>query len=230
MGGVIPSGGVPNSWKEDTALDSLIILGAGGFAREIVWHARDAYPGVTIALVDDLSGITEVAVGGQVLPVVGDWDFSRFPDSCFARFVVGVGDPQSKRVMVRKALDCGLRPADTIVHPKAVVQDVDLGVGGVIAPGCVLTANIHVGNYVLLGINVSIGHDAQVGDYVTCNPGAIVSGNTQLGPGSYVGAGAFLREKTRIAPGVTVGAQACVTKDITEAGITVAGVPARHQA
>jgi sugar O-acyltransferase (sialic acid O-acetyltransferase NeuD family) len=203
----------------------LALLGAGGFAREIFWHVRDTWPETGIVFVDDFSGRREIEIGGERVPVVADWDFSAHgPEDI--HFTVAVGSPETKRVLVARALGAGLKPAPAVVHPRAVVQDACIGRGGVIAPGCVLTTNVRLGDYVLLGINVSIGHDAELRDFVSCNPGSIVSGNVTLEEGVYLGAGAFVREKLRVAAGVTIGAQACVVKDVVEEGSTVLGVPA----
>jgi sugar O-acyltransferase (sialic acid O-acetyltransferase NeuD family) len=212
--------------NDTTPPEVLALLGAGGFAREIYFHARDAWPDSEVIFVDDVSGVDALQLSGRRVPVVQDWDFSAYQDADLA-FLVAVGDPAVKRSLVAKALKAGLTPAPTLVHPSAVVQDVRLGWGGLIAPGCALTTNITLGDYALLGINVSVGHDAEIGNFVTCNPGSIISGNVSLKDGVYLGAGAFVREKLRIAAGVTIGAQACVVKDVTEEGCTVVGVPAR---
>ncbi len=219
-------------------MDGLVaILGAGGFAREMYWHLRDACPRARAVFVDDLSDTREVLIAETTIPVVKDWRFDAIridgpnrPTAACRQFVIGVGHPATRRLLVGKALASGLAPIPTVVHPRALVQggDCTIGVGGVIAPGCVVTANVCIGDFVLLGVNVAIGHDVVIGDYVTCNPGCQVSGNVRLGSGVLVGAGATIREQITIAPDVVVGAQACVVKNVDESGTTVAGVPARR--
>ena len=215
----------------------IIILGASGFAREMYWHIKETYPAARLAFVDDVSDIPSVVIAGRAIPVVKDWRFDAVPADGpgqppvrFEEFVLGVGDPKVKMALVRKALASGLRPAPTVVHPRALVQGLDcrIGVGGIIAPGCILTTNVILGDYVLLNLNTTIGHDAVIGDYVTCNPGCQISGNVTLGRGCALGTGTVVREKISIAPGVVTGAQACIVKDIQEPDITVVGVPAKR--
>lgn len=50
-------------------------------------------------------------------------------------------------------------------------------------------------------------------------------GGTVIGRGSHIGTVAVIGPGAEIAPKVIIGAQACVSKDIAEAGIYV-GVPA----
>jgi hypothetical protein len=57
-------------------------------------------------------------------------------------FIVAVGNPKIKRILVEKAISAGLKPAETIIDPSAIIVDkkgVKIGLGGVIAPGCIIT-------------------------------------------------------------------------------------------
>lgn len=214
----------------------IAVLGAGGFAREMYWHIKAVHPQMRIVFIDDVTDMTQVVIGDQTVPIVKDWKFEAVyldgpdrPPTRVEEFVLGIGSPAAKKEMVLKAIDSGLRPAPTIVHPRALVQGCDcrIGVGGVIAPGCILTTNVAMGDYVLLNLNTTVGHDAVLGDYVTCNPGCSISGNVVLGEGVSLGTGTVVREKVSIAPGVVAGAQSCVVKDISEPGVTVVGIPAK---
>lgn len=215
---------------------NIVILGAGAFAREMYWHIKGAEPTARIVFVDDVTRSTEIVMGDYTAPIVKDWKFDAVAlvrdtasSQKFGEFLIGVGDPRIKMKLVEKALESGLEPAPTIVHPRALIQGTDcrIGKGGVITPGCVLTTNVALGDYVLLNLNTTVGHDAVIGDYATCNPGCNISGNVTIGEGAALGTGTVVRDGVRIAAGVVTGAQACVVKDVLEPGITVVGVPAR---
>ena len=214
----------------------LAILGAGGFAREAYWHVLETDPGACLAFVDDVTDTREIVMADVCVPVVKDWEFQAVRVEGrvlkFDEFIIGVGDPHTKMALVKKALERGLKPAATVIHPRALVQGRDcvIGLGGIITPGCILTTRVMVGDYVLLNLNTTVGHDAVIGDYVTCNPGCQVSGNATLGAGASLGTGTCVREKITIAPGVVTGAQACVVKNIDEPNITVVGIPAKKLA
>ena len=216
--------------------NSIAILGAGGCAREVYWYIRDTWPEAEVVFVDDLTEVTEIRMGEEMVPVVKDWRFEGIRSErtgrlcCFSEFIVGVGLPSVKRILVKKALENNLRPASTVIHPRAVILDPGcvIGAGGVIAPGAVITANVRLGDYVLINYNATIGHDASIGDYASCNPGSNVSGDVTIGEGVCLGAGTVVREKIVIAPDVITGAQSCVINDIKTPGITVVGIPARE--
>lgn len=202
-------------------MSSITILGAGGLAREVYWHLQGAYD--DFIFVDDATEIQSVQLGQKSFPVIKDWNFIRYPVSSF---IIGVGNPKAKKIMVEKALRAGLTPAHTFVHPKALIQDAQLGVGGIVAPGCVVTTNVKIGDYVVLNLNSTVGHDAVIEDFVTVNPGCCISGNTILKSGVTLGTGAVVREKVVISQDVVVGAQSAVVSNLTHP-LVYAGVPAK---
>jgi sugar O-acyltransferase (sialic acid O-acetyltransferase NeuD family) len=210
---------------------TLVILGAGGSARETWWFARDTWPDVEIAMVDDVTDVTEVRIADAVVRVVKDWDFAplraRTGDDAFRDFIVGVAEPATKRAMVAKALAAGLEPAPTLVHPRAIVRgDCRLGRGGQIVAHSQLTTDATIGDYVCI-LDSTIGHHDVVGDYTTCYPGCRVAGDVTLGEDCLLGTGTVIRPGIRVARGVVTGALACVVKNVDEPGITLVGVPAR---
>lgn len=104
----------------------LVALGAGGFAREMYWHILGTYPEARVVFVDDVSDVDEVPVGRQTVPVVRDWKFGEVRGARFEEFVLGIGNPATKKTLVERALESGLRPAPTVLHPRALVQGADL--------------------------------------------------------------------------------------------------------
>jgi sugar O-acyltransferase (sialic acid O-acetyltransferase NeuD family) len=202
-------------------MKNIVILGAGGFAREVFFHL-DSF-NADFIFVDDFTNIEEIIIKNKSYKVVKNWNFDSFQN---AEFIIGVGNPEVKKIMVEKALKSGLKPMKTFVHPKALVQDADIGVGGIITAGCIITTNVKIGDYVVLNLNCTVGHDAVIDDYVTANPGCHISGNTVIGKYSSLGTGTAVREKICISENVITGAQSAVVKNLTESGIYV-GIPAK---
>lgn len=208
----------------------ILILGAGGCAREAFFHMRDVYKNKKmtvpeIVFYDDISGIQSLQLEAKSYSVV-----SSFDGVSKAKFIVATGDPATKQKLVSKALAAGLQPADTIIHPQAIIQDktsVKVGKGGIISPNCVLTTNITMGDYVVVGVSVAIGHDTVIKNFTTLNPGAVISGNVLIKENVLIGAGAVVIEKTTIEKNITLGAQSCVTKNLMEESHIYLGIPAK---
>lgn len=201
----------------------IVILGAGGLAREVYWNVIETNPSEKIIFLDDYTLKKELYISGKKFDVITDWNFTNYSNF---KFVIGVGDPTLKRTLVTRALSSGLTASNTIIHPKATVQDCEVGVGGVITAGCVITTNVKIGNFVVLNLNSTVGHDSNIHDFVQVNPGCHISGNVTLEEGVSLGTGTTVIEKIKIAKNVKTGAQAAVVKDILESG-TYVGVPAK---
>lgn len=185
-------------------------------AREFAMWAFDA--GVKkVVFVNDLPDAEEgEMVEGRHIKVLRDFTIPH-------DFIVGIGNPDIKCNMVSKAVLAGWNPAPSIVHPSAIVRS-PLGLGGLVAPNCVVTCDIEMSNYVTLNLNCTVGHDTVIGAYTTLNPGVHVSGFCKIGAFVEIGTGAVVRDRMRIFPNVKVGAGAAVVKPIDEEGV-YAGVP-----
>lgn len=209
----------------------LVILGAGGQARELAWYIEDCNrSGESFEVVGFLvSDLTRLGALDSVDRVLGDYDWLRTHHRELDGLALGIGLPSS-RLRVANALVAEFPELEwpMIVHPRACVDraSASLGRGITIGPGVVGTVNVIVEDFALLNFGATIGHEARIGAGTVVNPGANISGGVTLGSGVLVGAGAVVLQYVSVGAGSTVGAGAVVTKDVP-AGATVVGVPAK---
>lgn len=211
------------SFLTDPPDDTIALLGSGGLAREFAAWTMDALAreGVSkrLVMVNDLDPEPDpVEVCGRYIEVVSTWTRPY-------RFIVGVGKPKNKRVMIEKALLAGWQPHPGIVHPTAICLSPP-PLGGMVSPGCIVTVDVKLGDFVTLNLNTTVGHDTYMGAMSTTNPGVQVSGNCRIGHCVELGTGAIVRDGMRIVGDCTIGAQAGVVKHIDAPG-TYIGTPAR---
>ncbi|MFI1282059.1 NeuD/PglB/VioB family sugar acetyltransferase [Streptomyces sp. NPDC020858] len=216
--------------------DDLLIVGAGGFARETAQAVRDAAaadvargrpPRCRLAgHLDDDPALHGRDVDG--VPVLGGCD--RVHALPAARVVVCVGSPRDYAVRARLVRRLGL-PADryaTVVHPTAVVSASSVvGAGSVLLAHCVLTAAVRVGAHVAVMPHTVLTHDDEVGDFATLASGVRLGGGVRVERGAYVGAGALVRESVRVGAWSLTGMGSTVLADVP-AGEVWAGSPARR--
>jgi sugar O-acyltransferase (sialic acid O-acetyltransferase NeuD family) len=202
----------------------LVIVGAGGFARETAAAATAAGWRV-LGFADDDPALAGMSRSGH--PIVGAVDtVIGMPDTAV---VVCVGNPRNYTARQRIVDRLGL-PASryaTVVHPAA-----EIGAGSVVGPGsvllagAVLTADVVVGSHVAVMPQTVLTHDDRVGDYATIASGVLLGGGAVLETGAYVGAGALIREGVTVGAWSLVGMGSVVLRDIPPGQIW-AGNPAR---
>ncbi len=208
----------------------LIILGAGGFAREAsllveeINKARSDYEKWNLlGFIDE-----DRAKWGLILrgyPVLGGFD-QLAALSAETRVISAVGDPVDKQGLVEKAAAQGRRFA-TLVHPEiALGDDVEVGEGVLINRQSVLTTSIRIGDHVSINPCCGVGHDAQIGAYSTLMWRVNISGAAVIEEGCTLGSGAVVLQGIKIGSNSIIGAGAVVTRDLP-AGSTAAGVPAK---
>ncbi len=204
------------------------ILGAGGFAREVLdvfeaCNARKHAYDVLGYVVDSQFGQPGTLINGKA--ILGDWSWlaDRAGD---IEVICAVGAPEVRRALIAQAEAAGCRFC-TVVHPDAVLtRHVALGPGTVVTAGCILTNNIRLGAHVHLNLDCTVGHDSVLEDFATVAPGVHVSGNVRVGTGAYIGTGANILEKITIGPWSVVGAGSTVIRDVPR-DATAVGSPAK---
>ena len=207
----------------------LVVVGAGGFGREvldIVEAAGTASEVRLVGVIDDHPSAANLDLlerrGVPYLGSVQGWLTSADTSS----FVVGVANPAHRRLIDEQMTAAGHTSA-TLVHPAASLgSEVSVGPGAIICAGARLTTNIDLGRHVHVHVNSTIGHDTSLGDYVSTYPLSAVSGSCRLAAGATIGAHATVLQGLTIGADAFVGAGAVVVADVPPHSI-VKGVPAR---
>ncbi|MEU9143573.1 NeuD/PglB/VioB family sugar acetyltransferase [Streptomyces sp. NPDC048349] len=216
--------------------EDLLIVGAGGFARETAQAVRDVAaadaargrpPRWRLAgHLDDDPALHGREVDGA--PVLGGSE--RVHELADARVLVCVGSPRDYAVRARLVRRLGL-PASryaTVVHPTAAVSGSSvLGAGSVLLAHCVLTAAVRVGSHVAVMPHAVLTHDDAVGDFATLASGVRLGGGVRVGRGTYLGAGSLVREYTAVGAWSLTGMGSTVLADVPP-GEVWAGSPARR--
>jgi sugar O-acyltransferase (sialic acid O-acetyltransferase NeuD family) len=208
-------------------MEDVVIIGAGGFGREIldVFEAvnqQEKRYNVLGFIVDPQYAPAEKIINGQ--PILGGFEWLETNKKVLA--ICGLGAPEARQKMIKRAEIIGILFC-TVIHPSAILTRwVKIGAGTVITAGCILTNQIIIGNHVHINLDCTLGHDVVVEDFVTLSPGVHVSGNVTLKEGSYIGTGANIIEKKTIGKWSVVGAGSTIVDDVPD-NTTVVGVPGK---
>jgi sugar O-acyltransferase (sialic acid O-acetyltransferase NeuD family) len=204
----------------------LVIVGGGGFGRELICWAADC---AEAGLLPPVAGIIDD--GGD--PLAG-YDYSTprlagiedYRPADGDLLVMAIGDPAAKQSVAEKLSGRGGRFA-TLIHPSAVVaRSASLEEGVVVCPQALISADASVGRLVIINALSSVGHDVRVGDYSTLSAHVDLTGFVSVGSSVLVGSGAKVLPKVKVGEGATIGAGATVYRNVP-AGATVYAAPAK---
>lgn len=211
-------------------MKSLFLIGGGGFAREVFWLATslveaghaDFELGGCIA--SDHPGTAAIDMGmhwlGPDEAALNQLDPEKVVLTC------AIGNPEIRMNAVVPYQNRGFQ-FQSLIHPSVALSPYhDLGTGCILCAGSVLTTQIKLGNFVIVNLNTTIGHDTEIGDFVTLSPGCTISGNVRIGSGSELGSNASVLPGLELGPKTILGAGAVATRNL-EGSETYAGIPAR---
>lgn len=203
----------------------LLIIGAGGFGRELLGWALAVPPGSRDWDVGGFLDANPSALDGFACdhPIVGDP--ASYAPAPHEVFLPAIGDPATKLQVCRALKARGARFA-TLVHPSVIVGPAcRIGEGTVLCPGAILCTNVTVGGFVVMNTNSGCGHDAVVGDGCTFSSHVDVTGAVRLGEGVFLGSHAVVLPRVEVGDFAVIGAGSVVLRNVP-ARATVMGVPA----
>ena len=208
-------------------MKDLVIIGVGGFAREVYRHAqKSAGFGVEWQIKGFLDGDVKLAAAEYALlpeKVLGDVDtYEICADDVFT---CAVGSPAARRRLVEKILARGGQFINLISALAEVVPSAEVGRGVIISPFVGVSDRARLGDFVAVNAQTIIGHDAHVGNFSCIMPHVALSGGCKIGAEVFIGSGAVILPKAKVGDGATVGAGCVVLKKV-QAGKTVFGNPA----
>lgn len=201
----------------------ILIVGAGGFGREVRTWVRDAWEGRGYGFAGFLDA--DASRGGPEGTVVGDPDTYRpMPGD---GLLLGIGIPGIRRRLAEALTARGGRFL-TLVHPTAIVApSAVIGEGTILCPYAIVSAAATIGRGVLLNYHASVAHDASVGDYSALAPYATLGGFARVGADVFLGLHASIGPGRRVGDRSKVSANSAALADVP-ADTLVYGVPGRH--
>ncbi|NGU52988.1 acetyltransferase [Clostridium perfringens] len=207
-------------------MKDLVIVGAGGFGREVAWLVEDinevSKEWNLIGFIDENKEMHETLINGY--EVLGGIDWLKDKD---IYYVCAIGNSKIRKDIVEKINKFQVKAA-TIIHPSVLMNKkyVEVGEGSIICASSILTVNIKLGKHVILNLDCTVGHDAILKDFVTVYPSVNISGNCRINECVELGTGTQIIQGKIIGYNTIVGAGSVVVRDI-EANKTAVGVPAK---
>lgn len=200
-----------------------IIVGAGGFGKEIAFLLQQQNEYQWIGFVDDRKSEQSDVLGKPVIGKIADLLRVKTPMAVF----LGIAAPTVKENIYEQLRQNPHLLFPNLFAPSALIGlNVQLGIGNILMPYTTYTADISIGDFNMINIGSTIGHDSIIGSYNAIFPNVNISGAVTLGDKNELGVGTKIIQKRSIGDGNIIGAGSVVIRDIPHHSKWV-GVPAK---
>ncbi len=191
-------------------LEKIVILGAGGFGRE-VYYLIDRTRFEPVGFLDP--GV--VRLQELPIPILGNDSMlcelqkKRDVHSC----VVAVGDITKRKYIYSSVSNYDMK-LPVIVSTNATVMSSDIAKGTIVYPGVVVMNDCVIGEGVLINSGATFGHNVKIDNFCNINPGVHLAGGIHIGKEAFIGMGTLVRENVSIGDRAVVGAGSLVLENI----------------
>lgn len=205
----------------------LIVIGIGGFPRELYGYAKNS---IGYGTEWDFKGYIDGDKKASVeeykklqMPLLGDvFSYEIEEDDVFN---CAVGAPHIRKRLIDKIEERGGKFL-SVIHKTAIVHEqATIGQGVILAPYTIVNSCSIIEDHVTLQYHVTIGHDSFVGKYSSIMGHVSITGNVHIGKMVYIGDSANVLPHARIGDEAFIGASTLVLKRVKAKG-KVFGVPA----
>ncbi|WKK74015.1 NeuD/PglB/VioB family sugar acetyltransferase [Marivirga salinae] len=205
-------------------MTEIAIYGAGGFGREVNLIVQQlikkGFPYHFLGFFDDEDKSSELGklyLGNT--ETLNNWNSS-------ISIALAIGDGKIRKKVIERITNPRVE-FSKVVSPHAIFNDIiSIGTGSIICAGANLTTNIQVGEFVVINLNATVGHDCKLDNFSSIMPGANLAGEVNLKECAFVGSGANVLNGVEIAENSVLGSGGVLTKDL-ESNKTAIGVPAK---
>ncbi|EAK1162441.1 transferase [Campylobacter coli] len=186
-------------------MKNVIIIGAGGFTRELYSYLKDANY--------EIIGYIDIQENNFFdLKYLGNED--NFDKKLIqkASFALGVGQINlRKKILVKLSKkSCNFI---TFIHPQSFVsKEAKIGQGVIVCPFVTINANSNIGDFVLCNIYSSIAHDCKVGEGSILSPYATLNGNSSIGKNCFLATRVSLLPCVNLEDNCIVSADSIISK------------------
>ena len=204
----------------------VVIVGAGALGREVLEIARAAYAESTEYrikgfLSDDLQVLDGFSTGCPIIGPIHGYEIQ--PQD---RFVMAIGSIRGKKKVAEYMMERGAEFI-SLIDPRAVVfPSARIGKGVVFYPMSFAGADVEVGDFCLVNLYATCGHDAVIGAYSELCPYSVVGGHVTVGPESMLAMHAVIASNRSVGRRVKISASSSVLENVPD-DVLVEGVPGK---
>lgn len=205
----------------------MLIVGAKGFAKEVLQLVYDDNNFKDIVFYDDINSHTDNLLFNK-FAILTHPEAARAYFSINAKnFTIGIGNPHLRKTMSEKFKNLGGELVSVISKNSRIgTFDVSIENGVIILDNVCISNSVRIGEGSMVYYNSVITHDCVLGSFVQVAPSVNILGRVTVGDYTQIGANATILPDVKIGKNVLIGTSAVVTKDLPDNSVAV-GIPAK---
>ena len=212
-------------------MKNIVIVGAGGFGREVQWLIERINEKQNIECGEPLWNIIGyiddgVEAGTEVNGhmVLGSCDYLLKQNAPLA-VACAIGASKTRKKVIDKIRDNQHLSFPNLIDPSVQMSDrIEFGVGNLVCAGNILTVNIKIENFCIINLDCTVGHDDVLSSFVTVYPSVNISGCVNVGECAELGTGTQIIQGKCIGTGTIVGVGSGVVRDLAAACTAVGAI------
>lgn len=184
-------------------MEKLLLVGAGGFGRVVLEHAKARYD---CAFLDDgdassVNGVSVIGTTADIERLYGEYKL----------LVVTIGNNTLREKLYNRAKAVGYQ-LPNIIHSSAYISPyAHIGSGCVILNNAVIQNNARCGDGCILNPGVELHHDSSIGNYCLIYTNSVVRSLTHVGDRVWVGSTATIATSASVPDDATIADGAVYT-------------------
>ena len=212
--------------KEGEKLENLIIIGAGGFALEVI----DLIESINliqrrfniVGLLDDHKKKFNI----EKYSIIGN--ISDYKDYSQHSFIIAIANPKIRAAIYSELKLNGIKTPN-LVHPKteiSIYTKLKNNSGIIINYATQISADVKIEEAVIIDSKCYIGHETSLKSFVTIYPGVNISGKNTINDKSEIGLGSNIIQGLTIGSNTLIGAGSTVLSNIKD-NVVAVGTPCK---
>ena len=208
-------------------MKELIIVGAGGFGRELVHLSKECLGfGDDFTVVGFIDDTVEDLKNDQCYPpVLGTIESHHIKENQV--FVCSISDVRARLEVISCLLKKGATFINLVHKTARIAETAKLGIGCVFGPLVSLGADVVIGDFCLFQTGVIVGHDVEIYANSRVDNYSILVAGAKLMKNTTVHSNAVINSNVVVGEGAVVGACSFVIRNVL-ADTTVFGNPAKR--
>ena len=203
---------------------NILIVGAGGFGREVFFWAKDTFSSSLYNLKGFIVSTLDKQLPKLSLPIFHEEAYSININDYF---LMAIGNPDIKKKAYGNLY---LKGANfiSLIHPSSIVlPTAKIGKGIIICPYSIISDNVILEDFTSVNLSVTIGHDAVIKSFSTLSPHVSIGGQSIIGSLCLIGSNASVSPKVILGDKSRVAANSFVCHN-TSIGSLIIGVPGKE--